>query len=252
MGKIVSYSELKKTFPEEKKAVESIYGIIVPVRKISYIFTIPMLALGVTAFQASIISIFIAVAACICLCIPSPVFRVIGVILVPMWHIFDCVDGNIARYNKTASDFGGVVDAISGYFMMALLPIGLGMAAFNVGHGYLPIPKELYILMGGIGATTDVLARLIHQKYAFTAMKLEKETGKHIEKGDNQYHLTGFNRFRKMIGVELGIVGIPMFVLWLAPIFNLYHILTIYYCLFHAGSVVMIAAYYLRKCNKAG
>ena len=83
-------------------------------------------------------------------------------------------------------------------------------------------------------------------------MKLETKTGKYVEKGDNQYHLTGFNRFRKMIGVELGIVGIPMFVLWLAPVFNLYHILTIYYCLFHVGSVVMIAAYYLRKCNKAG
>ena len=115
MGKFVTYSELKATFPEEKKAVESIYGIIVPVRKISYIFTIPMLALGVSAFQASIISIFIAVASCIFLSIPSAVCRVIGVILVPMWHIFDCVDGNIARYNKTASDFGGVVDAISGF-----------------------------------------------------------------------------------------------------------------------------------------
>ena len=230
MGKLVTYSELKATFPEEKKAVESLYGIIVPVRKISYIFTIPMLALGVSAFQASIIS----------------------VILVPMWHIFDCVDGNIARYNKTASDFGGVVDAISGYFMMALLPIGLGMASFNVGFGYLPLPKEAYLLMGGVGAVTDVLARLIHQKYAFTAMKLEKDTGKYVEKGDNQYHLTGFNRFRKMLGVELGIVGIPMFVLWVAPIFNLYHILTLYYCLFHVGSVVMIAAYYLKKCNQSG
>ena len=251
MGKLVTYSELKATFPEEKKAVESIYGIIVPVRKISYIFTIPMLALGVSAFQASIISIFIAVASCIFLSIPSAVCRVIGVILVPMWHIFDCVDGNIARYNKTASDFGGVVDAISGYFMMALLPIGLGMASFNVGYGYLPISAEYYLLMGGLGAVTDVLARLIHQKYAFTAMKLETKTGKYVEKGDNQYHLTGFNRFRKMIGVELGIVGIPMFVLWLAPVFNLYHILTIYYCLFHVASVVMIAAYYLKKCNKA-
>ena len=213
MGKLVTYSELKATFPEEKKAVESLYGIIVPVRKISYIFTIPMLALGVSAFQASIISIFIAVASCVFLSIPSAVCRVIGVILVPMWHIFDCVDGNIARYNKTASDFGGVVDAISGYFMMALLPIGLGMASF---------------------------------------MKLEKDTGKYVEKGDNQYHLTGFNRFRKMLGVELGIVGIPMFVLWVAPIFNLYHILTLYYCLFHVGSVVMIAAYYLKKCNQSG
>ena len=229
MGKLVTYSELKATFPEEKKAVESIYGIIVPVRKISYIFTIPMLALGVSAFQASIISIFIAVASCIFLSIPSAVCRVIGVILVPMWHIF----------------------AISGYFMMALLPIGLGMASFNVGYGYLPIPAEYYLLMGGLGAVTDVLARLIHQKYAFTAMKLETKTGKYVEKGDNQYHLTGFNRFRKMIGVELGIVGIPMFVLWLAPVFNLYHILTIYYCLFHVASVVMIAAYYLKKCNKA-
>lgn len=252
MKKKVTYAELKATFPEEKKSVESLYGIIVPVRKISYLFTIPLLGMGVSAFQASILSIFIAVAACVFLSIPSAACRVIGVVLVPMWHIFDCVDGNIARYNKTASDFGGVVDAISGYFMMALLPIGLGIASFNIGKSYIPLPPEAWIAMGGIGAVTDVLARLIHQKYAFTAMKLEKESGKHIEKGDDQYHLSGFNRFRKMAGVEMGIVGLPMFALWLAPVFNLYHILTLYYCVFHAGSLVMIAAYYLRKCNKAG
>ena len=120
MGR-VTYADLKATFPEEKKSVEAIYGRIVPVRKVSYWFTIPLLNMNVSAFQASIISMFIAIIACVFIAVPNNVLRNIGVYLVPIWHIFDCVDGNIARYRKTASDFGSAVDAICGYFIGTFL-----------------------------------------------------------------------------------------------------------------------------------
>lgn len=246
----VTYKVLKATFPEEKKSVESIYGRIIPVRKISYWFTIPLLNMGVTAFQASIFSMYIAIIACILIVIPSPTARVAGIILVPIWHIFDCVDGNIARYTKTASDFGSAVDAICGYFIETFLPLSLGIAAYNIRHNYFSVSPVVFIILGALGSICYTLMRLIHQKYAFEAKCVEEKTGKHFEKGDNQYTLIGFHKVRKMIQVNGGAVGIPMFILWLCPLFNLYHVLAAYYCVFCLGSLFVAVPFYLKKCKE--
>lgn len=245
----VTYKKLKATFPEEKKSIEAIYGRIVPVRKISYIFSIPLIKCNVTAFQASVLSMLIAILACVMLCIPSFVTQVIGVILVPIWHIFDCVDGNIARYTKTASDFGSAVDAICGYFIGAFLPLALGVAGYNIGISFLGIPPYLYIVIGALGSISETLMRLIHQKYAFEAKCVEEKIGKYIEKGENEYTLTGFNKFRKMADVELGVVGLPMFALWLCPFWKCYGLLACYYGAFKTLSLILITFVYLRKCK---
>lgn len=248
--KKVTYKTLKATFPEEKKSVESIYGRIIPVRKISYWFTIPFLSINATAFQASILSLYVAIIACILIAVPNPTARIIGIILVPVWHILDCVDGNIARYTKTDSDFGSAVDAICGYFVETFLPFSLGIAAYNIKSNYFSASPEIFIIFGALGSICYTLMRLIHQKYAFEAKCVEEKTGKHFEKGDNQYTLTGFHKIRKMVQVNGGAVGIPMFILWLCPVFNLYHILTMYYCVFFACSLFVAVPFYLSKCKE--
>lgn len=249
-GEKVTYRALKDTFPAEKKFVESVYGRIIPVRKISYWFTIPLLHMGITAFQASVLSMYIAILACVLIVIPNSFARVIGIVLVPIWHIFDCVDGNIARYTKTASDFGSAVDAICGYFIESFLPFSLGIAAYNIGSNYFSISPAVFIIFGALGSICYTLMRLIHQKYAFEAKCVEAKTGKYFEKGDNQYTLKGFHRIRKMVQVNGGAVGIPMFLLWLCPIFNLYHILAVYYCVFCLGSLCVAVPFYLKKCKE--
>ena len=252
MNNKVTYGELKKTFPVEKRSVESIYGRIIPVRQISYWFTIPLLNIGTTAFQASVIGMFIAILACIFIAMPNSIFRIIGVILVPIWHIFDCVDGNIARYKKTASEFGEAVDAICGYYLPIWLTFSLGVASYNIGNNHLNLSPEWFLIFGSIGAIANAQARLIHQKYAFSAAMIEKKTGNYIEKGEHQYTLSGFHKFRKMAMVELGPVGIPMFILWICPVFNLYAELTTYYCLFYIVGLAMITFKYLKLCNSSG
>lgn len=245
----ITYHDIKNTFPEEKKTVEAIYGRIIPVRKLSYIVTIPFLKLNVSAFQVSILSILCSVLAAVFIASPNRFLTIIGVILVPIWHLLDCVDGNIARYKKTSSFYGEAVDAISGYYMYAFLPIALGIASYNVDSSYFGLDKHTFLILGGLASISNLLMRLIHQKYAFVSQKQEQKTGMHIDKGDEQYHLTGFHKFRKMVGVELGPVGAPMFVLWIAPFFDLYYLLTIYYFLFFTSSLIVVTIYYLKKCN---
>ena len=69
-----TYKEIKNSFPKEKEKLESLYGRIVPVRKLSYFFTVPLINMGFSAFQVSIISIFFAVAGCIVLAINNKYF----------------------------------------------------------------------------------------------------------------------------------------------------------------------------------
>lgn len=246
----VTYDKLKATFPAEKKTIESIYGRITHVREISYWVTIPFIKLGATPFQVSVLSMMVAICACVFIALPFECARIIGVILVPVWHVLDCVDGNIARYKKIASDYGSAVDAICGYFIDSFLPISLGIAAYNIQPMYYGISGYYFLLLGSIGSICLTLMRLIHQKYAFQALCVEVKTGKHVEKGDNQYSLKGFHKLRRTIQAECGSVGIMMFVLWLCPVFNLYYFLSAYYGIFFIISLIVSVIFYLKKCNQ--
>ena len=189
----VTYKDLKETFPEEKKSVESIYGRIVPIRKISYWVTIPFLKIGASAFQVTILAIIAAILACIFIAMPNNALRIIGIIFIPLWHIFDCVDGNIARYTKTSSPLGGAADAISGYIIMIFLPIALAIASININYNQLNISNELLLVLAGIASGCCAFEKLIHQKFAFEATQVEEKTGIKIDKGNNQYTLVGFH-----------------------------------------------------------
>ena len=244
----VTYSDLKKTFPVEKKSIESIYGRIIPVRKISYFVTIPFLYLNISAFTASVIAIFVAFAGCFLMSIPNDICRIIGVILIPIWHLLDCVDGNIARYTKTASPLGAVVDGISGYYCYAFLPLALGIAAFNIQINYLNISPNFFLIFGGIASVSNLLARLIYQKYANGILSYRLKN--HVEE-DNTLPKK-MTLLQNQIAVNLAPVGLPMFALFVAPLFNLYHILTIYYCGYYFLSLLFFTAVYLKKCKNFG
>lgn len=244
----VTYQDVKGTYPKEKGELESIYARIIPVRKLSFLVAIPFIKMGISAFAVSIFSIFIALSASVFIALPSAICRIIGVGLVPVWHLFDCVDGNIARYNKASSEFGSVADAISGYYMFAFFPLALGIASFNIADNYLGWHPFVFLILGGIASISNMLMRLIHQKYAMALQKLEGEKAKGAgNDGDTSTSLKGFQRVRHIVDVECTICGVPMFVLWAAPFFNLFHILTVYYFVLFSGSLIFMTAYYLKK-----
>lgn len=244
----VTYRELKESFPKEKERLESIYGRIIPIRKISYLFSIPLIKRDVPAYVISVFSMVVAVFACFLISINSDITRIIGIILVVLWHVLDCVDGNIARYTKTASDFGSAIDAICGYFVLSYLPLALGIAAYNIGINFFEIKSIVFLIFGALGSISQTLMRLIHQKYIYEAKCMEEKYKIKIEKGDNPYKANGFHRIRKIIDVEFGMLGIPMFVLWICPIFKCYGLLAMYYGLFNTLSLIAITVIYLKKC----
>ena len=166
-----SWGEIVRSLPKKKNSKSSLWvkGII---RKLSFPFTFLFINLGFSAWGASVLSIFVALAGCAALCVDSALWRAVGVVLVELWLVMDCVDGNIARVKKTSSPMGGCIDAFSGYFITAFVFFSVGVAAcystrFTEHAG-------LWVAMGGLSSAFGLLARLIHQKYTCCVLESQK------------------------------------------------------------------------------
>ena len=90
---------------------------------------------GISANSVSIFSTFIGILACSMFLFGRWEFNIIGALLIFLWHILDCVDGNLARCVK-AQPFGEFVDAESSYTLVAFLGVSLGMSVFLQKGGY--------------------------------------------------------------------------------------------------------------------
>ena len=98
-------------------------------RKVSIYFTKLFLKVGISANQTTIMSFFILVIAGVFFALGKPWHWIIGALLVYLFDVLDRVDGEIARYNKSASTRGGYLDGITYFlgwlFVLACMSFGL-------------------------------------------------------------------------------------------------------------------------------
>lgn len=242
-----SFKQIVDSLPKKKNSKSSLWVKIV-VRKLSFIFTYLFINLGCSAWMASIISIIVAVAGTVCLCIDSIVCRIIGVILVELWLVLDCVDGNIARVRKTSSEMGEFIDALSGYYVTGFVYLAIGVSAYYTTRfsNY----ALAFLILGGISTVAGLLARIIHQKYTYTLLILERDNNKKetlpeeevINKKSLQY-------IRSRMDKEINISGLFMPFLIIALIFNLFDVMTVFYFLFQVAGLLAVTAYYSLKAR---
>ena len=85
-------------------------------RPLSYILTIPFLYTNITPNTVTIISIAFVIAAYICFSVATTTnMRLLGLLFLFLWNMFDGVDGNIARYKNLRSASGDLLDTLGGY-----------------------------------------------------------------------------------------------------------------------------------------
>jgi len=98
-------------------------------RRISIYFTKLCLKIGVSANQASIIGLLFVIAGGAFFIFAAPRLWLIGVLLCYGYYLFDCVDGEIARYNKSSSLGGKQLDGSMHLFatpyMLACMTFGI-------------------------------------------------------------------------------------------------------------------------------
>lgn len=236
-----SMSDIKASLSHEKKMEDSLFAIYFH-RPLSYPLTYLFANRGISAWSVSILSAGVAFIGCMLICSTSYLVRWIGIALINFWAILDCVDGNVARVTKTQSNKGAFMDAESGYIICAFVYLAFGMAAYHTSSDFIFAEKTMYIFVGAMASISDLLARLIHQKYVSTVEIFGNES-----EDEKQSVL---RKLRKSVSTELGIAGFVLIGGILAQIFNLYNILVVFYGCFCSLTLLLTIIIYSKKAKR--
>lgn len=249
LGKQNHYTgrQLRKDMPEWKRKKDCTLCRYF-FRSISFYISAWCANRGISANTVSYFSIFIAFAACICFIIPGYWWHVAAAILVNVWYLSDCVDGNIARSVKK-QPFGAFADAASSYILVGFLGACLGYSVFTDGGVLLDAGCALVILVGALGTTSDTMMRLIYQKYKSCERELQD---KGVLKVEYDQRLDENATASLLVRLEewLGIGGYLAFLILVASIFNALDIIVFYCFFYYGGAFVLMTLKYCRKAIK--
>lgn len=160
----------RDSMPEWKKKKDPLIAQLL-YRPLSFSLSAFCANKGISANSVSFCSILFGILACVCFFIPNWEFHIFGAVIVNIWLLFDCVDGNIARSVKS-QPFGEFADATSCYILLAFLYPAMGFAIYIDGGLLFESGNVLIILIGALASCTDVVARLIQQKFIVGKMEL--------------------------------------------------------------------------------
>ena len=244
-----SLKEIVDSLPQKKNSKSSLWVKLV-VRKVSFLFTYLFINAGCSAWGASIISTLAAVAGSFFFAADHTVCRIIGVCLIELWLVLDCVDGNIARVKKTCSEMGEFIDALSGYYVTGFVYFFVGIAAYYTTKLFSEHALIL-IVLGGVSTIAGLLARIIHQKYTYSILVMNQANPANHNKMPEErvQNKKSIQYIRSRIDKEIGISGLFMPLLIVALMFNLFDLFTIFYCVFQCCGLIAVTAYYAYKAK---
>lgn len=246
-----SYHEIVASLPQKKNSRSSIW-VKLFIRKLSFPFTYIFVNMNITPWQASILSVFIALFGGVAMSVNCQAARVIGIVLLEFWLVLDCVDGNIARVTKTCSEMGEFVDTLSGYVISAISMISISIAAQNTTDIELFVSNPILIVIGAMGSICHVLSRLVHQNYMVTLLRLKQDSVNVTTPDDEVRKNSGLSYIRSRIDKEIGVSGLFMPLLIIGGLINRLDIFTILYSLFFITSAVLTCGYYAFKAKCVG
>ena len=209
------------------------------IRPISFYAAYAFQRLGFTANRVTYLSIIVAFVAFIIFLLGGRVFTIAGAVMVQIWMILDCVDGNLARVNEKKNPYGAFVDAMSGYTLLGFVFLGIGIVAERE-PGWLNqyIPDNFFILLGSIAAVSTLTARLIFQKFVATE----------YEFGISRYPRSNKpGRLLHFLDKNIGISGLFMPALLFMAIFNFMQLLVVFYSVYYFCVLIFCYVKFIRK-----
>lgn len=175
-GAEVSATDFRTDYDGGSKAVDDrneIWTYYV-VRPISFHLTAVFIRAGITANQVTWLSFAVLLLGCALLGFGSYLAAVLGAGLINGWLLLDCVDGNIARHQKTSSTYGAFLDTMGGYGAYALVffaagigawtrPGDLGWMAFRSEN--MAVDGAVWLSLGAWASIAALWSRLVFQKF---------------------------------------------------------------------------------------
>ena len=171
----INLNSILASFPPEKSQSDSLWAKII-IRRLSLYLAWMLMNLGFSAFAVSMISLLLPIAA-FGLWLNQQ--ALIAIILLNLWLLLDCVDGNIARASG-GSKMGEFVDATSGYVMVGLSYLGIGVYLDSIGTAFMGLSSPDFTIIGALTSILSLLARLYYQKYKNVRIDREADISERI------------------------------------------------------------------------
>ena len=242
-----TYKNIVDSLPIKKNSNSS-WWVKLWVRKISFLFTYIFINLGFSSNAVSLLSIFVTMIACLCFGISSNISIAVAVILINLWLILDCVDGNIARCTHKHTTYGEFIDDMGGYFTTAFVYFAIALAAFHNGGMLVQKGSEIVLIAGALSSISDILARLIHKDYVCFGyeggVQNKEKVGTNLDMDKKS-----FNYLRVRIEKELGISGAFMPLTIICAILNCFDIMTVFYFVFNFCGMLATAFLLFRRAD---
>lgn len=237
----------KENLPEWKRKKDPILSRIF-YRPCSFITASICSNLGISANAVSYFSILIALASCILIAIPNYICNIIGAVLVNVWLLSDCTDGNIARSVKK-QPFGEFADGISSYILVGFLCTSLGIAAY-FNNGFLISKNCIWIvLLGALASSGDTLMRLIYQKYKSDERTLADKKIIELE-DDKRKNKEQTTSLIVRLESDFGVGGILPLIILIGAILKIYDLVVIYCFMYYFFASVLMSLKYIKKAMK--
>ncbi|MCI8466566.1 MAG: hypothetical protein HFI63_12060 [Lachnospiraceae bacterium] len=237
----------RDTFPEWKKRKDSLIGRYL-LRPISFYCSAFCANHGLSANTVSYISAIVAIIGSILFYPDNFICNLTGAILINIWSLLDCIDGNLARSVKK-QPFGEFADAVSSYLLVAFMCTAFGFCAYQRGGSLIAAGNSLILIAGALASTFDTVTRLVYQKYKNSEHDLI-ENGVICKQEDLNKDHDKTGSLAVKLQESLGVSGwLPVFAL-LAVVIDCMDLLVLYcfllYGVFFVAGIVM----YLLKAIK--
>lgn len=202
---------------------------------------------GISANAVSYFSTFIGLLACAFFLVNNHYVNIVGALLVNVWLLLDCTDGNLARSVKK-QPYGEFADAISSYILVGVLFNVVGYTVFTSGGFFVSQGNAIIFLLGAFASSADSLMRLIYQKY----LVVSNQEGISAQVGQDGSGGGKIDKIRIKVEQEVGLGGILPSVLLVCTIFKCLDIVVIIWFLYYTSVFIATTAFLVNKAIKMG
>jgi phosphatidylglycerophosphate synthase len=232
---VYTFKEIIDSLPKEKKLADGLWTKFV-LRPFALPFTYLALKLRLKANTVSYLSAIFSIGGGILFCMGGFWAPFWGAVMLNIFSIFDCVDGNVARVTKTASLWGAWADAVMGFVAYCAMFLSLGV------YIYLRTGWWWILLITGITSSANLLARVSYQAYKNIVGKREAE---------------GTISFEQKLAETVGITG------FMTPLMLVFHCIwdkwqwgmvgiVVFNLAFYGGGCFLTVVKLARKANDCG
>jgi len=235
-------------------------------RPIGFLVTWGAIRIGITTEMTTYLSGMIGIFACLLLISSSQTYLILGIILLHLFNLLDCVDGSIARVMKTESPYGKFLDSVLGDLIDFAFFFIVSIMAFR--HPELlkwPDPLNqgavLWLIIGCLCAFFYIFLRHVEMLFEIQIYKEQEKlfvTNSCIDQKGNKFDTSKVSEIKKVkaqdilriidrnirVRETIYVLLLAAFLLQLVDIF-----LLIYFIYFLFRAFISCAVYFIRAKN---